>query len=66
VCSPQTIEAALGLFMENSLFNGDLSRGKCHYYPDDVRELWAKLEGKKRFPLSELVSCRRVLLQDLL
>jgi len=52
--------------MEKSLFNGDLSWGKCHYYPDDVRELWAKLEGKKRFPLSELAGCRRVLLQDLL
>ena len=65
VCSSQTIEAALSLFMENSLFNGDLSRGKSHRYPDDVRELWVKLEGKKRFPLSELVSCRRML-RDLL
>ena len=65
ICSPQTIEAALSLFMENSLFNGDLSRGKCHRYPDDVRELWVKLEGKKRFPLSELVGCKRVL-RDLL
>jgi hypothetical protein len=65
VCSPQTMGAALSLFMENSLFNGDLSRGKSHRFPDDVRELWAKLEGEKRFPLSELVSCRRVL-RDLL
>lgn len=64
-CSPQTVEAALSLFMENSLFNGDLSRGKCRRHADDVRELWAALEGKKRFPLSELVSCRRVL-RDLL
>ena len=63
--SPQTIESALSLFMENSLFNGDLSRGKCRRYSEDVRRLWAKLEGKKRFPLSELVSCRRVL-RDLL
>jgi PRTRC genetic system protein B len=65
VCLPQTIKAALSIFMENSLFNGDLSRGKCHRYPDDVRELWAALEGKKRFPLSELVSLKRVL-RDLL
>jgi hypothetical protein len=65
VCSPQTIAAALSLFMDNSFFNGDLSRGKSHHSPDDVRDLWAKLEGKKRFPLSELVSCRRVL-RDLL
>jgi hypothetical protein len=60
-CSPQTIETALNLFMENSLFNGDLSRNKCRSYPDDVRQLWAALEGKKRFPLSELVSCGRVM-----
>ena len=65
VCSPHTIEVALSLFMENSLFNGDLRRGKCRRYPDDVRQLWAVLEGKSRFPLSELVSCRRVL-RDLL
>lgn len=65
LCSPQTIEAALRLFMENSLFNGDLSQGKCRRYPDDVRKLWAALEGKKRFPLSELVSCGMVL-RDLL
>jgi len=55
----------MSLFMENSLFNNDLSRGKCRRYPDDVRELWTVLEGKRRFPWSELVSCRRVLL-DLL
>jgi len=64
-CSRQTIEAALSIFMENSHFNGDLSRGKSHRYPDDVRQLWAVLEGKKRFPLSELICCRRVL-RDLL
>jgi hypothetical protein len=46
--------------MENSLFNGDLGRGKSHQYPDDVRELWAKLKGKKRFPLSELAGCRSI------
>lgn len=61
ICSPQTIESALSLFMENSLFNGDLGRGKSHHYPDDVRELWAKLEGKRRFPFSQLIGCGRVL-----
>ena len=55
-CSPQAIQAALQLFMEGSLFNADLSRGKCRSYPDDVRQLWAELDGRKRFPLSELVS----------
>jgi hypothetical protein len=55
VCLPQTIQQALCLFMEGSLFNAVLSRGKCQSYPDDVRELWAELNGRKRFPLSELV-----------
>jgi PRTRC genetic system protein B len=54
LCSPQTIQAALTLFMEGSLFNADLSRGKCRSYPDDVRRLWAELDGRPRFPLSEL------------
>jgi hypothetical protein len=65
VCSSQTIEAALSIFMEDSRFNGDLSQGKCRRYPDDVRQLWSVLEGKKRFPMSQLVSCRRVM-RDLL
>jgi PRTRC genetic system protein B len=64
-CSSQTIETALSLFLENSLFNGDLSRGKCRRYPDDVRELWAKLVGGRRFPMTELMSCGKVL-QELL
>lgn len=55
ICSPQTIQQALHLFMEGSLFNADLSRGKCQSHPDDVRVLWAELDSRKRFPLSELV-----------
>lgn len=55
ICSPQTIQQALHLFMEGSLFNADLSRSKCQSHPDDVRALWAELDGRKRFPLSELV-----------
>jgi hypothetical protein len=47
--------------MEESYFNTDLSQGKCHRHPDDVRRLWAELDGKKRFPLSELVACGRTL-----
>ena len=55
ICSPQTIQQALRVFMEGSLFNADLSRGKCQSYPEDVSQLWAELDGRKRFPLSELV-----------
>jgi len=64
-CSPQTIQAVLLRFMEGSLFNADLSRGKCRSCSEDVRHLWVALEGKKRFPLSQLVSCRMAL-RDLL
>ena len=55
VCSPQTIQQALQLFLEGSLFNADLSQGKCQSHPDDVRSLWAELDGRKRFPFSELL-----------
>jgi hypothetical protein len=64
-CSAVTIEGALSLFLEGSLFNGDLGQGKCRRAADDVRQLWGGLEGMKRFPLSELVDCRKTL-QDLL
>lgn len=55
VSSPQTIHQALQLFLEGSLFNADLSQSKCQSHPKDVRDLWAELDGRKRFPLSELV-----------
>ena len=55
ICSPQTVHQALQLFMESSLFNADLASGKCQSYPDDVRELWKELDGRKRFPVRELV-----------
>ena len=53
-CSAQTLLPALRLFLESSLFNADLSQGKCRSHPHDVRRLWAELDGKKRFPLKEL------------
>ena len=65
VCSPQTIQQALQLFLEGSLFNADLSQGKCQSHPDDVRDLWAELDGRRCFPLSELVSAQ-MRLRDLL
>jgi hypothetical protein len=61
ICSPQNIQTALQLFMEGSYFNADLSRGKCRRHPDDVRQLWAELDGRKRFPLSELVPAQMTL-----
>jgi hypothetical protein len=57
-CASDTIEQALSLFLEGSLFNGDLAAGKCVSDPEDVRQLWAQLEGATRFPNVELVKAR--------
>jgi hypothetical protein len=54
--SSATIEQALHLFLEGSLFNKDLNAGKCQSHPKNVLKLWRKLDGAKRFPLKELVS----------
>jgi Prokaryotic E2 family D len=62
ICSPQTVHQALQLFMESSLFNADLASGKCQSYPDDVRELWKELDGRKRFPFGELVQSNMVVI----
>jgi hypothetical protein len=60
-CSPRNIQTALTLFMEGSYFNADLSVGKCKSYSDDVRQLWEESNGRKRFPLSQLVSAQKTL-----
>jgi hypothetical protein len=61
--APGNIHTALTLFMEGSLFNADLSQGKCQTCPDDVRQLWVELDGRKRFPLSELMPTQMLLRQ---
>jgi len=61
LCSAQNMTKTLTLFWEDSLFNGHLSRGKCKTEPADVRKLWRKLDGKKRFPLSELLPMNKTL-----
>jgi hypothetical protein len=60
-CSAGAIEEALTLFWEGSLFNSHLSRDKCQSQPADVRKLWQKLDGRKRFPLSELIPAQKTL-----
>jgi hypothetical protein len=57
-CAGETIEQALSLFLEGSLFNGDLAAGKCRSFPDDVRKLWIQFVGAKHFPIGELVKAR--------
>jgi hypothetical protein len=58
VCASDTIEQALSLFLEGSLFNSDLAAGKCRRFPDDVRKLWMQLDRAKRFPAGELMPAR--------
>lgn len=58
-CSARTLDQALTLFWEGSNFNSHLSQKKCNSYPRDVRQLWRQLDGKKRFPLSELVPMKK-------
>ena len=58
VCASNTIKPALPLFLEGSLFNGDLTAHKCRSFPEDVRHLWSQLEGAKRFPAGELMQAR--------
>ena len=55
VCTNDTIEQALSLFLEGSLFNGDLAANKSRSYSEDVRQLWAQLESAMCFPVRELM-----------
>jgi hypothetical protein len=60
-CRPESVYDALRLFLEGSRFNNDLSANKCRAFPGNVRELWRKLDGKRKFPLKELVAMQRPL-----
>jgi hypothetical protein len=57
-CANNTIEQALSLFFEGSLFNGDLAANKSRSYPEDVRQLWGQLQGAERFPAGEMAPAR--------
>ncbi len=63
ICSALNMAQALTLFWEGSFFNSHLSQGKCRTEAKDVRKLWRRLDGKKRFALSELVPMNKSLLQ---
>jgi PRTRC genetic system protein B len=60
-CRPESIYDALRLFLEGSRFNNDLSTNKCRAFPNNVGELWRKLDGKRKFPLKELVPMQQQL-----
>ena len=53
-CATDTIYSALHLFLEGSAFNNHLVKGRNATFPDDVRQLWALLDGQKRFPSHHL------------
>lgn len=53
-----TIAAALTLFMEGSAFNHDNSQNRCRSFPENTLALWRQLDGKRKFPNSELVAAR--------
>ncbi len=60
-CSAKNMAKALKMFWEDSLFNGHLSHGKSKTHAKDVRKLWQNLDGRKRFPLTELIPAQRTL-----
>lgn len=60
-CQPDTILAALHLFLEGSGFNNHLANGKCRSQPENVLQLWHTLNGKLRFPREELLPQHRTL-----
>jgi hypothetical protein len=64
-CHPRMIHRAISLFLEDSRFNNHLVNHKCRAFPDDVRQLWQCLEGKRKFPLEELLPMHTTL-QDLI
>lgn len=61
ICSTETIYPALQLILEGSAFNNHAIQKRCHKYPDDVRHLWHELDGRRRFPLAELVATNATL-----
>ena len=54
-CATTTIQTALALFLTDSRFSSHLASGRCHGHPQDVRELWQALDGKRRFPKDQLI-----------
>jgi hypothetical protein len=59
VCEPATIYQALAEFLQNSRFNTHLANGRSVSFPADVNELWLTLNGKRKFPLKDLVPMRQ-------
>lgn len=53
-CGADTIYQALHLFLEGSAFNNHLVLNRNATFPDDVRQLWELLDGRKRFPSHHL------------
>ena len=52
--SVATIRQAVEVFFTSG-FNGDLSNGKSKKHRDNVLKLWRELDGKKKYPVKDLV-----------
>ena len=63
IAGRKNIYDALKLFMEGSRFNHDNSRQRCVSFPNNTLDLWARLDGQKRFPSDELIPARKQLKQ---
>lgn len=61
MCTAATLDAALSLFLVGSRFNDHQQGERCRSHPTTIYDLWARLEGKRRFPLGELVPSRYTL-----
>jgi len=57
LANPANAQSAWRLLFE-SPFNGHLVQGKTRQHKDDVRKLLVKLNGKSKFPLSQLIAER--------
>ena len=58
--SPSNAVTAWRLFFE-SPFNSHLAQGKTHRHHDDVRKLLVRLDGKRKFPVRDLLAERGTL-----
>ncbi len=63
--SAENIQGTGDLFFK-SLFNGDLSNGKCVSYPDSVIDLWKSINGKRKFPYKELIPSSQFCIRNLM
>ncbi len=63
ICTKRTIRSAFDTFI-SSQFNSHLAKDKSRSHPN-ILDLWCEINGRKRFPLTELLPTRKTLSQIL-